>query len=148
MRQYKAILLLLLVTRHLLPAQDAPVNPVLPAPAPEISSRAAVLLDAATGTLLYSKNPYEGIPPASLTKLMTMHLVQNEIEAGRASPDDVIPLDKESWAINQPPRSSLMFLGPGQIATLGDIMLGLAVSSGNPSARKTQTPRGIWRSSG
>jgi D-alanyl-D-alanine carboxypeptidase (penicillin-binding protein 5/6) len=135
MRPYKAILLLLFVTRQLLPAQDEPVNPVLlPAVAPEISSRAAVLLDAAAGTLLYSKNPHEEIPPASLTKLMTMHLVQNEIATGRAAPDDVVSLAEESWAINQPPRSSLMFLGPGQTVTLNEILLGLAVSSGNDAA--------------
>ena len=102
--------------------------------APEIVSRSAVLIDTATGALLYAKNPREEIPPASLTKLMTMHLVQNHISAGRASPDDIIPISEESWAINQPPRSSLMFLGPGQTVTLRDILLGLAVSSGNDAA--------------
>jgi D-alanyl-D-alanine carboxypeptidase (penicillin-binding protein 5/6) len=101
---------------------------------PEIRSQAAVMVDAATGTLLYSKNAHEEIPPASLTKLMTMHLLQNEIESGRASLDDIVPITSESWAINQPPRSSLMFLGPGQTATLRDILLGLAVSSGNDAA--------------
>jgi D-alanyl-D-alanine carboxypeptidase (penicillin-binding protein 5/6) len=40
----------------------------------------------------------------------------------------------ESWAIRQPPRSSLMFLGPGQTVSLREILLGLAVSSGNDAA--------------
>ncbi|MCL2878621.1 MAG: D-alanyl-D-alanine carboxypeptidase [Treponema sp.] len=102
--------------------------------APEIVSRAAVVLDAATGTLLYAKNPYDEIPPASLTKLMTMHLVQNEINAGRADLDETVSITPESWAINQPRGSSLMFLGPGQTCTLRDIMLGLAVCSGNDAA--------------
>ncbi|MDR1837058.1 MAG: D-alanyl-D-alanine carboxypeptidase [Treponema sp.] len=101
---------------------------------PEIGSRAAVLIDAATGTLLFSKNPDEEIPPASLTKLMTMHLIMNEIDAGRASYDEIIPITVESWAQSQPPGSSLMFLAPGQIVTLREIMLGLAVSSGNDAA--------------
>jgi len=101
---------------------------------PEVHSRAAVLIDAHTGALLYSKNPDEEIPPASLTKLMTMHLVMKEIEEGRASYDEIIPITVESWAQSQPPRSSLMFLAPGQIVTLREIMLGLAVPSGNDAA--------------
>ena len=102
--------------------------------APEIGSRAAVLIDAETGTLLFSKNPDEEIPPASLAKLMTLHLAMNEIEQGRASYDEIIPVTVESWAQSQPPRSSLMFLAPGQIVTLREIMLGLAVPSGNDAA--------------
>jgi len=102
--------------------------------APEIISQAAVLIDAHTGTMLYSKNPDEEIPPASLTKLMTMHLVMKEIEEGGASYDEIIPITVESWARNQPYRSSLMFLEPGQIVTLREILLGLAVVSGNDAA--------------
>jgi D-alanyl-D-alanine carboxypeptidase (penicillin-binding protein 5/6) len=102
--------------------------------APETGSRAAVLIDAETGALLYSKNPDEQISPASLTKLMTLHLVMNEIEEGRASYDEIVPVTVESWAQSQPPRSSLMFLAPGQIVTLREIMIGLAVPSGNDAA--------------
>ena len=102
--------------------------------APEIHSHSAVLIDAHTGALLYSKNPGDEIPPASLTKLMTMHLVMKEIKEGRASYDEIVPITVESWAQSQPPRSSLMFLEPGQIVTLREILLGLAVVSGNDAA--------------
>jgi D-alanyl-D-alanine carboxypeptidase (penicillin-binding protein 5/6) len=102
--------------------------------APEIGSQAAVLVDAETGTALYAKNAFDEISPASLTKLMTMHLVLNEINEGRAALDDVVPVGVQSWAQSQPPRSSLMFLAPGQTVTLREIMLGLAVSSGNDAA--------------
>ena len=102
--------------------------------APEIESRAAVMIDMATGALLYSKNPRMEIPPASLTKLMTMHIVLNEVEAGRISLDDIVELTRESWAQSQPRGSSLMFLAPGQIVTLREIMLGMAVPSGNDAA--------------
>jgi D-alanyl-D-alanine carboxypeptidase (penicillin-binding protein 5/6) len=104
------------------------------ADAPEIVSQAAVLLDAETGTVLYAKNPHEEISPASLTKLMTIHLVLQEINAGRASLDEIIPVTTESWALRQPPRSSLMFLAPGQTVTLREIILGLAIPSGNDAA--------------
>jgi len=102
--------------------------------APNIISRAAVLVDAETGTLLYWKNGDDQIPPASLTKLMTMHLIMKEIEEGRASYDELVPVTEASWAQRQPPRSSLMFLEPGQIVTLREILLGLAVSSGNDAS--------------
>jgi D-alanyl-D-alanine carboxypeptidase (penicillin-binding protein 5/6) len=91
-------------------------------------------MDAATGTVVFSHNPSLLIPPASLTKLMTIHLALREIDAGRASPDEIVPLPPETWAENQPARSSLMFLGRGQRVTLGELLLGLAVSSGNDAA--------------
>jgi D-alanyl-D-alanine carboxypeptidase (penicillin-binding protein 5/6) len=124
-------LLLILCGARLFP--QSILAPYLAA-APEIVSQAAVVLDAETGTVLYAKNPDEEISPASLTKLMTMHLVLKEVDAGRVSLDEIIPVRTESWALKQPPRSSLMFLAPGQIVTLREIMLGLAVSSGNDAA--------------
>jgi D-alanyl-D-alanine carboxypeptidase (penicillin-binding protein 5/6) len=102
--------------------------------APEPVSRAAVLMDAATGTVLYVKNPDEVIPPASLTKLMTMHIVFEEAAAGGISLDEAISPPRESWAVNQPPRSSLMFLAAGQRTTIRELLLGLAVPSGNDAA--------------
>ena len=102
--------------------------------APVITSRAAVLIDTHTGALLYSKNPNEEIPPASLAKLMTMHIAMQAVKEGRASYDDLVTITVDSWAQSQPPRSSLMFLEPGQRVTLREIMLGLAISSGNDAA--------------
>jgi len=134
------LFLLLLLLNVPLHAQDytglQTAHPTLQllATVPEVKSQAAILIDATTGTVLFTKNADEEIPPASLAKLMTMHLLQNEIYAGRLKLDDIIPISRESWAINQPPRSSLMFLGPGQTVTLRDILLGLAVSSGNDAA--------------
>jgi D-alanyl-D-alanine carboxypeptidase (penicillin-binding protein 5/6) len=89
-------------------------------------------MDAATGAVLYAKNPDREIPPASLTKLMTMHLALEA--ADRIGLDRAREPPPESWAANQPPRSSLMFLAPGQTVTLREILLGLAVSSGNDAA--------------
>jgi D-alanyl-D-alanine carboxypeptidase (penicillin-binding protein 5/6) len=115
-------------------AQDVDLLAPFLASAPPVFSQSAVLIDAETGTVLYSKNPNQEIPPASLTKLMTMHLVFNEIASGRISLNSIIPIGQESWALRQPSGSSLMFLAPGQIVTLHEILLGLAVSSGNDAA--------------
>jgi D-alanyl-D-alanine carboxypeptidase (penicillin-binding protein 5/6) len=104
------------------------------ADAPDLGSLSAVLVDAATGTVLYAKNGDMPIPPASLTKLMTIHLALQEIDADRASLDELVELPSESWAVNQPPRSSLMHLASGQIVSLRELILGLAVPSGNDAA--------------
>lgn len=121
-----------------LAAQTPPALPELLLPclagAPEPVSQSAVLMDAATGTVLYAKNPDLVIPPASLTKLMTMHLVFQEAAAGGISLDETLSPPPESWAVNQPPRSSLMFLAAGQRTSLRELLLGLAVSSGNDAA--------------
>ncbi|MDR2747680.1 MAG: serine hydrolase, partial [Treponema sp.] len=103
-------------------------------PAPKIASRAALLLDAETGTVLYEKNADEPIPPASLTKLMTAHIALRETAAGRISLDERMQPPRESWAVNQPPRSSLMFLAAGQQVSLRELLLGMAVPSGNDAA--------------
>jgi D-alanyl-D-alanine carboxypeptidase (penicillin-binding protein 5/6) len=119
------LLLLLLSPAALLLAQTG---------APALQSQAAVLLDAETATVLFTKNPDDEIPPASLTKLMTMHIALAEVAAGSATLDEIVPLPPESWAINQPPRSSLMLLAPGQQVTLHELLLGLAIPSGNDAA--------------
>ncbi|MCL1814985.1 MAG: D-alanyl-D-alanine carboxypeptidase [Treponema sp.] len=110
-------------------------DPLYPAALPpSISARSAVLIDGETGTILFSQSPSLVIPPASLTKLMTIHLALRAIQTGKASADDIVWLPPETWADNQPPRSSLMFLGRNQTVTLGELLLGMAVSSGNDAA--------------
>jgi len=103
-------------------------------PPPELVSRSAVVMDETTGTLVYYKNPDEEIPPASLTKLMTMHLALKEVAAGRASLDEILSPVRESWAVNQPHGSSLMYLANGQRVSLRELLLGMAVFSGNDAA--------------
>jgi len=90
----------------------------------------AILMDFTTGRLLFQKNPDWEDPPASLTKLMTLHLAWKALEAGRLSSATPVPIRKEVLGL-VPPGSSLMFLEVGQRVTVKDLMLGLAVDSGN-----------------
>ena len=106
----------------------------MPWGSPEIGSASAVVMDAATGTIVYTKNPDLEIPPASLTKLMTMHLGFRVINEGRASMEEIIEPGREAWAINQLPGSSLMHLAPGQRLSLRELFLGLAIFSGNDAS--------------
>ena len=101
---------------------------------PRLRSRAAALYDYETGTLLFSKAGETPFPPASMTKLMTLHLVYKAIEEGRFGPDTVVQIGIDEDFRNMPRRSSLMFLEEGQEVTVLQLMEGLAVSSGNDAA--------------
>ena len=101
---------------------------------PALVTHSVVVMDATTGTIVFEKNPDDEIPPASLTKLMTMHLAFREIAAGRASPEEIIIPPRESWAVNQLPRSSVLGLANGQRLSLRELFLGMAVFSGNDAA--------------
>ncbi|HEY9053276.1 MAG TPA: D-alanyl-D-alanine carboxypeptidase family protein [Rectinemataceae bacterium] len=103
-------------------------------PAPKINARSAVLIDATTGTLLYAKNPDLLLPPASLTKLMTLHIVYEEIQAGRLSLDELVTIHPDDCSPKVPYGSSIMYLHPGMKVSVRDLMLGAAVVSGNDAA--------------
>ena len=100
----------------------------------DIWAKSAIAIDASNGNILYEKNADQVIPPASMTKLVVMFVVFQEIATGRISLDDVVPLTPDTWACNMPPHSSLMFLGKNQVVTLQELMLGLAIASGNDAS--------------
>ncbi|MBI9105044.1 MAG: D-alanyl-D-alanine carboxypeptidase [Spirochaetales bacterium] len=112
-------------------AESTAVSGDLTAPAPELLCRSAVLYDLTTGKLLYEKNADEVTPPASMTKLMSLHLAYQAINAGKIGKYDLVPITAAASFKNSPPHSSLMFLEEGQKVTLLDIMIGLALPSGN-----------------
>ena len=89
----------------------------------DIWAKSAILIDVSNGNILYQKNADSIIPPASMTKLFAMYVVEEEIAAGRFSYDQLIPLPPESWACNMPPHSSLMFLGKDQRVTMEELLL-------------------------
>lgn len=113
-------------------AAPATIAPLIPQP--ELLARSALVIDFDTGAELYARQSDLVIPPASLTKLMTLHLAWRAIEAGEAALDSLVPISVRAWARNQPPGASLMLLEPGQKVTLFELMKGLALPSGNDAA--------------
>lgn len=111
-----------------------PLPYTLQQPSLPIWAESAILIDISNGSILYEKNADEVIPPASMTKLFALYIVDEEVSAGRLSYDQIIPVPEESLACNMPPHSSLMFLGEGQIVTLEELILGLSICSGNDAA--------------
>jgi serine-type D-Ala-D-Ala carboxypeptidase (penicillin-binding protein 5/6) len=105
----------------------------LPSP-PALSARSSILIEARTGAVLCENRADEPIPPASLTKLMTLHIALQRIDEGLLDPGQVVVPPPDAWARNMPPRSSVMFLGPDQKLTVEQLLKGLVVDSGNDAA--------------
>lgn len=101
---------------------------------PDLNCTSAVLIDAGSGAVLFEKNGDLEIPPASMTKLVTLHLVYNAISEGKISKDQMVIIDNRADFRSLPPHSSLMFLEEGQRVSVLDLMKGLAVPSGNDAA--------------
>jgi serine-type D-Ala-D-Ala carboxypeptidase (penicillin-binding protein 5/6) len=115
------------------PAASRPAE-ALNRSAPWVAARAVVVMDQATGEIVYGRNPDLTIPPASLTKLVSLHVVYEEIKAGRLSEDEILTIDKRDCSPYIPYGSSLMYLRPGMRVSVRDLMRGAAVVSGNDAA--------------
>ncbi len=102
-------------------------------PEVQLKARSAILIDYTTGEVLYEKNADLAIPPASLTKLMTLHLAYKKIEEGTISKDQKVRVSERAWAQNWP-GSSLMWLAPGDDVTVLEVMKGIAIPSGNDAS--------------
>jgi D-alanyl-D-alanine carboxypeptidase len=91
---------------------------------------AAFVMDARTGETLYARNAETRLHPASLTKMMTLYIAFQEIEAGRISPDTMVTISAD--AAGQPP--SRLGLRPGQTIALRYLIRAAAVKSANDAA--------------
>lgn len=104
--------------------------PVLIPSAPQIAAKGYILMDANSGKVIVEHNADEQLEPASLTKMMTAYVAEYELAQGNISLDDITTVSKRAWAKNYP-GSSLMFLEAGKQVSVGDLLKGVIISSGN-----------------
>ncbi|MFA5898722.1 MAG: D-alanyl-D-alanine carboxypeptidase family protein [Hyphomicrobium sp.] len=98
-------------------------------------AKAAVLLDADTGAILYQNNADELLPPASVSKLMTAAVVFRAIKEGRLKLTDELTMSVHAWRTGgAPSRTSSMFVPVNTAATVDDLLKGLIIQSGNDAA--------------
>ncbi|RJR31340.1 MAG: D-alanyl-D-alanine carboxypeptidase [Desulfobacteraceae bacterium] len=105
----------------------------LPAPF-LLDAKAALLVDAKTGALLYAYNEHEQMQPASLAKLMTFYLALEAVQAGRVKLDTMVAVSEQAWRLSMDSSVSRMFLRVGETVSVQDLLYGLMVSSGNDAA--------------
>ncbi|MGL1893737.1 MAG: D-alanyl-D-alanine carboxypeptidase [Spirochaetaceae bacterium] len=100
----------------------------------DIWSDAAILIDYDTEQILYHKNINKVIAPASMTKLVTLYMAYLAIDNNLVNKTDLVTITKNADWRNLPRDSSLMFIEKGQKVTLIELMVGLAIPSGNDAA--------------
>lgn len=98
--------------------------------APQLSARSYVLMDYSTGELLASQNPHERVPPASLTKLMTAYIAEQEIAAGNLKLTDKVLVSEKAWRT----EGSRMFLEVNKEVSVEDLLRGIIIQSGNDAS--------------
>lgn len=96
----------------------------------EIRSKAAILIDAQSGTVLYAQNEHEALPPASVTKVMTMVLALEALHEGRVGWDDLVSTSEHAARMG----GTQIWLEPGEQMTFRDLLYAVAVGSANDAA--------------
>lgn len=93
-------------------------------------SSSAILIERDTGAVLYEKDSNKKLPPASMTKIMTMVLIMEAIESGKISLDEKIRTSEYAASMG----GSQIFLEAGEEMTADDMLKGIAIASGNDAS--------------
>ena len=96
----------------------------------EVAAKSAILMDAATGTVLYEQRSHEPLAPASVTKVMTMLLIMEAIDSGKLRWEDTVTASEAAAAKG----GSQIYLKVGETMTVSDMVKSIAVSSANDCA--------------
>ena len=96
----------------------------------DVAAKSAVLMDAATGTVLFEKNAHEALAPASVTKIMTMLLIMEAIDSGSLGYGDMVTASEAAAAKG----GSQVYLKAGEQMPVSEMLKSIAVSSANDCA--------------
>ncbi len=99
-------------------------------PPPNIQATSYILLDAKTNKVLAEQNSDQHKAPASLTKIMTGYLVEQEINLGRLGLEEEVQISVNAWRTG----GSKMFIREGTRVTVGDLLKGVIIQSGNDAS--------------
>lgn len=101
----------------------------------ETKAKQAYMIDAETGTVLYSKNPDEAFPPASLAKLMTLEVVFGALKAGRYTMSDRFLVSEHAWRTGGAgSKTATMFAALKSEISIENLIQGVAVQQANDGA--------------
>ncbi len=95
-----------------------------------LTSHAALLMEKTTGQILYAQNEHDALPPASVTKIMTVLLTMEAIDSGRIALDDMVTVSAYAAGMG----GSQVFLAEGEQMSVDDLLKAVCVSSGNDAA--------------
>ncbi len=93
-------------------------------------AKSAIMIEASTGKIIYEKNANESMPMASMTKMMTLLLIMENIESGNLTWDEEITTSEYAASMG----GSQIFLQVGEVMTVEDLVKGICIGSGNDAA--------------
>lgn len=96
----------------------------------ELPCKSAILMEATTGTVLYTQNATEALPPASVTKIMTLLLVMEAVDSGVLHLDDTVTVSANAASMG----GSQVYLKEGERMSLEDLLKSVVISSANDAA--------------
>ncbi len=96
----------------------------------EVAAKSALLMDYSTGTVLFEQNADTPLPPASVTKVMTLLLIMEAVDGGRLSLDDKIPVSERAASMG----GSQVYLEPGENVCAEDLLKSIVIASANDAA--------------
>lgn len=96
----------------------------------DLSCASAVLMEARTGKILYEKNAEKALPPASVTKVMTLLLVMEAVASGKVSWDDTVSVSEHAASMG----GSQIYLKVGETMPLSDMVKSVVIASANDAA--------------
>ena len=96
----------------------------------KVAGKSALLMDVATGTVLYESAPHEKLAPASVTKIMTMLLIMEAVDSGKIALTDMVTASEAAAAKG----GSQVYLKVGETMSVSDMLKSIAVSSANDCA--------------
>ena len=91
------------------------------------NAKSAILIEASTGEVIYSKNVNERLAPASMTKIMSLILIMENIENGNLKWNDIVVVSKNAASMG----GSQIFLEQNEMMSVEDLVKGICVASGN-----------------
>jgi len=94
------------------------------------SALSSVIIEQDTGKILYEKDARKELPPASMTKIMTMLIIMEEINKGKLRLDDKVMTSEHAASMG----GSQIFLEPGEEMTVKEMLKGIAIASGNDAS--------------
>lgn len=128
--QYCTIVTVVVFTNVSFANPKAFINPITIPSAPTLNSKAYLLIDHNSNKILAERNIHEKVEPASLTKMMTMYVVDNELKNNNLHMDDEILISKNAWLA----QGSRMFLEVGKKVKVEELIKGIIIQSGNDAS--------------
>ena len=94
------------------------------------NAKSAIMIETSTGEILYNKNANERLAPASMTKIMSLILIMENIESGRLKWNDIVVVSQNASSMG----GSQIFLETNEMMTVEDLVKGICIASGNDVA--------------